>query len=122
MLNEKSVMGWLVISLFSLGIIVSLIQFLPNSSYLKLSEEGFEVKSLFKTSFTKWSHVKDFRQGHINSNKMIFFDYTTEHKKWQNGKKLSKFLSGKEGAIQSTYNIKTEELLNLMIEYKLKSQ
>lgn len=44
--------------------------------------------------------------------------YTAEHKKWDTGKKLSKYLSGKEGAIMSTYNIKTEELLNLMKEYK----
>lgn len=40
--------------------------------------------------------------------------------KWKNGKKIVKFLSGKEGAVQSLYNIKTEELLKLMREYKLK--
>ena len=52
---------------------------------------------------------------------MIFFDYTEEHKKWKSGKKVAKFLSGKEGVVQSSYNIKTEQLLSLMKEYKLKS-
>lgn len=121
-LEENTLLGWFSISFFGIGIIVSLIQFYPNASYLKLNEEGFEVKSLFRTSFTKWSDVKDFREGHIKRNKMIFFDYTEEHKKWKKGKKLSKFLSGKEGAIQSSYNISTKELLNLLKEYKLKSE
>ncbi|NRD20954.1 hypothetical protein HNV08_12930 [Winogradskyella eckloniae] len=122
MLKDKTLMGWFIISFFGLGIIVSLIQFHPNASYLKLTDEGFETKNLFRSNFTKWDDVKEFRQGHINGNKMIFFDYTDEHKKWISGKKVAKFLSGKEGAVQSSYNIKTEELLNLMKEYKLKSK
>lgn len=118
MLKEKVLMGWLLISLFGLCLIVTLLQFHPNASYLKLTKEGFEVKSLFRTSFTKWTDIKNFRKGHINGNKMIFFDYTDEHSKWKRGKKIAKFLSGKEGAIQSIYNISTEELMKLMIKYK----
>ena len=53
---------------------------------------------------------------------MIFFDYTDQHKKWNSGKKVAKFLSGSEGAVQSSYNIKTDELLNLMKEYKLNNK
>ena len=115
-------MGWFGISFFGLGVIVSLIQFYPNASYLKLNQEGFEVKSLFRAHFTKWSDIKDLRQGHINGNQMIFFDYTDEHKKWNTGKKIAKFLSKKEGAVQSTYNISTDELMRLMLEYKMKSK
>jgi hypothetical protein len=121
MRNEKAVMAWVVISFFGLCLIVALIQFHPNSSYLKLTKEGFEIKSLFRTNFTKWTDIKDFRKGNINGNEMIFFDYSDEHKKWNSGKKIAKSLSGKEGAIQSTYTIKTEDLLNLMNDYKLKS-
>ena len=122
MLQDKPLMAWFGISFFGLGVIVSLIQFYPNSSYLKLNEEGFEVKSMFRTNFTKWSHVKDFRKGHINGNKMIFFDYTEQHKKWNKGKKISNFLSGKEGAVQSIYKISTEELIKLMITYQSKNK
>jgi hypothetical protein len=94
----------------------------PNSTYLKLTDEGFEVKGLFRSSFTKWTDVKDFREGQIKGNKMIFFDYTDNHKMWNNAKKVAKFLSGNEGAVQSSYNIKTDRLLNLMKEYKRKSK
>ena len=121
-LDKDPKIGWGYIIFFGLGVIVSLIQFYPNSTYLKLTDEGFEVKGLFRTNFTKWADIKDFRQGQIKGNKMIFFDYTDKHEKWSNGKKVAKFLSGKEGAVQSSYNIKTDELLNLMKEYKLKSK
>lgn len=114
--------GWVSIIFFGLGVIVSLIQFFPNSTYLKLTEEGFEVKGLFRSSFTNWADVKDFREGKIKGNKMIFFDYTDNHKKWNNGKKIAKYLTNNEGAVQSSYNIKTGKLLKLMKEYKRKSK
>jgi len=120
LLDKDPNIGWGGIIFFGLGVIVSLIQFYPNSTYLKLTDDGFEVKGLFRSSFTKWTDIKDFRQGQIKGNKMIFFDYTDKHKKWKSGKKVAKFLSGKEGAIQSSYNIKTRELLKLMKEYKSK--
>ncbi len=122
MLEDEPLMGWLCISFFGLGVVVSLLQFLTNYPCLILNEEGFEIKGLLRTNFTKWSEVKNFRQGHINGNKMIFFDYTQKHKKGKRGKKLAKFLSGNEGAIQSTYTIKTKELLKLIKAYKLKSK
>lgn len=121
-LDRDPKIGWACITFFGLGVIVSLIQFHPNASYLKLTPEGFEVKSLFRSSFTKWSDVNDFRIGYVKGNTMIFFDYTNKHKKWHHGKKVAKFLSGKEGAVQSSYNIKSEALLNLMTAYKSKSQ
>ena len=121
-LDKDPKIGWGCIIFFGLGIIVSLIQFYPNSTYLKLTDKGFEVKGLFRSSFTKWTDIKDFRQGQIKGNKMIFFDYTDKHKKWNDGKKVAKFLSGKEGAIQSSYNISTDKLIELMTKYKRKSK
>lgn len=77
---------------------------------------------MFRSRLTNWNDVKNFRKGQIKGNMMIFFDYTEHHKKWNNGKKLAKFLSGNGGAVPSSYNIKTDELLNLMKEYKRKSK
>ena len=121
MLEDEPLIGVLGIALFGLGGIAALTQLLPNVYYLKLDEEGFEVKSLFRSSFTKWSEIKNLKEGSIRGNKMIFFDYTAKHKKWKAGKKLAKFLSGKEGALISDYTIKTSELLELMKEYKRNS-
>ena len=121
-LEEDPWMGWLGISFFGFGAISFLIHFLTNYSYLKLNEEGFEVKSLFHTKTTKWSEVKDFRQANFRGNKMICFDYIDKHNNGKKNKKLSKFLSGNQGAVQSSYNIKAEELLKLMKNYKRKSK
>lgn len=120
-INDKPFLKWLIILFFGIGIVVSLLQFYPNSSYLKLTEEGFEVKSLFRSHFTKWSEIDNFRLGNMSGNDMIFFDYTDEHKKWKYGKKVSKFLTKKDGAIQSSYNISTIELFDLLLLYKSKS-
>jgi hypothetical protein len=120
--DSEPMAGWGAIVFFGLGMIISLIQFIPNVSYLKLTDEGFEVKSLFRSGFTKWTDVKGFRAGQIEGNTLIFFDYTEKHKKWKTGKKFAKFLSGYEGAIPSSYNIKTDKLLALMNEYKRKSK
>ena len=64
-LDNDVAIGWGCIIFFGLGVIISLIQFYPNSTYLKLTDEGFEIKGLFRSSFTKWTDIKDFRQGQI---------------------------------------------------------
>lgn len=121
MLEDEPIMGGLGLLLFGLAPLAGFAQLIPNAYYLKLDEEGFEVKSLYRISFTKWSEIKNLKEGSIRGNKMIFFDYTAKHKKWKAGKKLAKFLSGKEGALISNYTIKTSELLELMKEYKRNS-
>ena len=63
LLDKDSKIGWGSIVFFGLGVIISLIQFYPNSAYLKLTDKGFEVKGLFRSSFTKWTDIKGFRQG-----------------------------------------------------------
>ena len=117
LLEEKPFVGWMSICIFGFGVIISLIQFHPNASYLKLNDEGFEVRSLFRSHFTKWSDITNLRPGSMSGNKMIFFDFKDEHKKFSRGKKFSRLLSGNQGAVQSSYNISTEQLFTLMQEY-----
>ena len=123
MLDDEPLIGWIGIILFGLAELGLLVQLLlPNAYYLKITEEGFEVKSLFRTQLTKWDEIKGLRKGSLQGNKMIMYDYTGKHRKWKNGKKVAKFLAGKEGALLSDYTIKTDELLALMEEYKRRSR
>jgi hypothetical protein len=117
-LDKDSMMGWVIIIFFGLCALVFILQLLPNTSYLKLTEEGFEVRSLFRSNMTKWSEVKGFRTGYISVNKTVTFDYTKNHTKQQNGKKLAKALAGTEGALPDTYGMKASELARLMNEWK----
>ena len=63
-IKEDPFMAWITIIFFGLGVIVFVIQLIPNSSYLKLTKDGFEVKNLFKSDSTKWSDVNSFKVGY----------------------------------------------------------
>ena len=121
-LGINPMMSWLGISFFGLGASIFLIQLITNASYLKLDVEGFEQKSLFHKKKYMWSEVEGFRKVNFRGNKSIVFDFTDEYNKKNSGKKLSKLLSGKRGAVTSSHNIKTENLLKLMKNYKQKNK
>lgn len=120
-LFEKSpIMAWVIVLFFGLCVLVALIQMLPNSSFLKLTEEGFEVRNFFKSNVTKWSEVDSFRVGNVGGQKMVMYDFSEEHQKYNVGKKIAKSLSGSEGALPDTYGMKANELATLMNDWKSK--
>ncbi|MCF2873404.1 MULTISPECIES: STM3941 family protein [Tenacibaculum] len=122
MLEKQSLVAWLQIMFFGLGIVVFFIQLLPNSSYLKLNNEGFEVRSLYRSTFTKWTDVTSFKLGKLHNSRMILFDYSDQHKKWKNVKKLSKLIANNEGGIQTSYKIPSSELVEILNQYKQRSE
>ncbi len=118
-MEENTFTKWVTIIFFGLCIVVFIIQLLPNSSYLKLTNEGFEVRSLYRSHFTKWTEVSGFGIYYVSFNTMVAFDYTEEHKK---GKKISKILSSYQGALPQTYGMKAIKLAALMNEWKYRSE
>lgn len=122
LIDENPFMTWTAAIFFGSGVIVFAIQLLPNSSSLKLSNDGFEVKNLFKSHFTKWSNVNQFRVGYAGRTKMVVFDFSQEHKKYNVGKKVAKFLAGNEGALPDTYGMKAKDLSKLMNDWKSKNE
>jgi hypothetical protein len=119
--EEASLKGWLITFFFGLCVLVFLIQLIPGSSQLKLTDQGFIITSLFQSTFTKWSDIKSFKTGYISQNKTVMFDYVDSHKNHSTGKKIAKQLSGSQGALPITYGIKASELLRIMNEWKSKS-
>jgi len=120
MTKDEGIMGWLVTSFFGLCFLVFLIQLIPDSTQLLLTEDGFTITSLFRSHFTKWTDVKSFEIGYLGRNKAIMFDYVDSHKEHKTGKSIAKQLSGSHGALPSTYGMKVTELLTLMNESKKK--
>ena len=93
-IDKEPLLGWSSIIFFGLGVIVFVIVLIPNSTYLKLTYDGFEMRSLYKSHLTKWGDVKSFRAGSItvpiftslgtflsSKKKMVFFDYEESYKK-----------------------------------------
>lgn len=119
-MDENLFTSWMGILFFGLGAIVFVIQLIPNSSYLKLTIEGFEVKNLFRTTFTKWSEVELFTVGRVRRSLMVLYNYSIEHNKYNTAKKMVRSLAGNEAALPNNYGMKAIELAKLMNEWKLK--
>lgn len=43
--------SWFIVCLFGLGSIVSLLQLIPNASYLKITDDGIESSTFFRPYF-----------------------------------------------------------------------
>lgn len=120
-LDKDPVMSWLIIVFFGMGVLVFGIQLIPSSAHLKLTEEGFEIKNLFRTNFIYWEDVNQFSTGYIGKNRMVMFDFSPKHKKFESGKRIAKSLSGREGALPNNYGMKAEELAKLMNHWRTNS-
>jgi len=81
LIGEKPFLGWLSVGFFGLGIPASLFMMLPNTTYLKLDREGFEVVAMSRRSRIKWTEVDAFHMGKIHGNKMIAIAFSPEYTK-----------------------------------------
>jgi hypothetical protein len=63
--ENKLMLGFICSIVFSAGIVVSVIEFLPNGSYLILNNKGFQVCSMFRKHSEGWINVRDFRVVYI---------------------------------------------------------
>ncbi len=120
MLDEQPLEGWLGMMFFGLCSLVFLLQIIPGSTELTLTNDGFEMTSLFRKKLTKWKDVKVFRIGNLGRNQTVMFDYVNQHDGYKAGKSISKRLSGSHAALPTTYGLEANELLNLMNIWKKK--
>ena len=114
MTAERPVLGWFTVALFGLGIPASLLLLLPNATYLRLDEDGFETGSFFGRHKFKWTDVADFHIGSIRGAKMIAIVFHPEYKQQQLGRAVSATLTGIEGAIPNHYNATLEQVLEAL--------
>ena len=121
MIRDEVFMGWFVLISFGIGCLISIVLLLPNSSYLRISNKGFEVCSLFRGKFFGWDEVDRFNVQYIGLNKLVVFNYSSNHAEFKAAKKVAKILAVFEGALPDTYGKKAEELAMLLNEWKNKS-
>lgn len=111
--------GWAVVALFGLGALILASSLIPGAAHLRLTEEGFEVKQMFRTRLTKWHEVEVFGYGVLSGNPMVMFNYSLNHNKHQTLKKIGRDLTGAEGAIDP-YGMNPEELAQILEEWRRK--
>lgn len=110
LLDKNIWIAVLNIFFFGLCFIVYIINFIPNSTYLKLNETGIEMKTLFKTTFIPWRSIKNFGTKNIVVMKMVTFDLDENV--------IDEKLKSKTGAFPDTYGMSAKKFAELMNEYK----
>lgn len=115
--KEKPLIGWACVAFFGLGLPASILMLLPNKIYLKLTPEGFEVRSLFGGKLTRWSEVERFYVGSIRGITMIAIVYKASYADQQVLRKVSSAMAGMEGAFPNSYTSSREEILKTLNEW-----
>jgi len=115
---------------FGLCSLVSAIQLLPGSSFLKIRKEGFEFRALWRETSCSWSDVEKFgvaefttyHAGIPQKHRMVGFRLShSSHRpsKHLRLRRLSEALVGYEAALPDNYGMKHEELASLMNQKKM---
>ncbi len=113
---DRSLLAYVGIVFLGLGAIVFTMQLLPNSSYLRLTREGFTMCSLFRCHMIQWRHVSRFGVGRIYYVKnVVGWDSTHEISKLG---RATKALYGFVSALPDTYGLRAEELADLMKRFR----
>jgi hypothetical protein len=113
--------GWFVASFGGLGVIVTLVQSLPNASYLVLTKKGFVVRSLFRSHSYSWQEVGAFSVATIKRNRIVVFSFATTYQRARKVRTLLRTFAGYEGALPDTYGMKADDLASLLNEWRAKS-
>jgi hypothetical protein len=102
-------MGWSCIAFFGLGVATSLALLLPGSSFLRLSPEGMTVRSMWRTSFHRWSDIERFGVGH-SGGALVCFDFAASYTGQESARAINRGLTGFDAALPDNYGRDHAEL------------
>jgi hypothetical protein len=114
MIRDGQAKGWFVISVFALSTLISIGLLLPGRAYLRITPEGFEMRSLFRSLQLRWTDVAGFRAGRIGLNKMVLFNYAASYTRSPKARALATALTGTEAALPDTYGYTADDLAALL--------
>lgn len=121
MIVDKEPMGWFVTSFFGIGLLFFLVQYLPGSTYIKMTRKGFETKTLFRTAFLRWDEVRNFGAVSVGRNLLVGYDFTEEFKGKAKMREFNKGFAGYESLTPAEYEMNAHDLANLMLKLKVES-
>jgi hypothetical protein len=126
MLRHPSVSGdriWSVAGVVFFGVcgIASLLQFLPGSSFLRLTPEGLAIRAMWRTTFYRWSDIERFGVAELKASaagvrsrhRMVGLDFSASYPcgdKARTLKSINRTMTGFEGALPDNYGWDCAEL------------
>ena len=117
MKEQKPLIGWLCVVFFSLGLPVALVMFLPGVMYLRLDQDGFEIKSMSRKDRTLWKDVQSFKIGSIRGAKMIAINYRPQYADKKLARVVVNAVAGMESALPNSYNVSLVNLERVLNEW-----
>jgi len=121
MIRDSRSMGWFVVIFFGLCTVIFITILLPNSAYLRLTHDGLETRSLFRSSKLQWSDVAAFRAGRIGLNAMVLIEYAPSYRRARTGRAVATALTGAGGALPDTYGRSAKALASLLNEWRARA-
>jgi len=115
-LRVAPIAGYAAIAFFGLGVVIGLIQLLPNSSYLELEEHGFTICNLFRKGFLPWQEIAEFVPMTVGGSgrPMVAVRFAPGSKVSATARRFAVAIGGAEGALPDTYGRSAAELAELL--------
>jgi hypothetical protein len=101
---------------FGLCAAVALIQIIPGSSFLRIKSDGITVRSMWRTTFYRWSDIERFGVAELSTGHrqlLVGLDFSASYPhrdRAQTVKRISRTLTGFEGALPDNYGRDCAEL------------
>ncbi len=92
---------------------------LPGCMFLEFDNEKLLLSHLYRKTVYLWSDIENFETLNISGNKMVGINFNENFKKQVIARKVSKSMSGCDGALPDTYGMKVEDLCDLLNEHLL---
>jgi len=113
MSSDQPLAGYAVAVFFGVGAIVFLVNLHPNASFLELTEKGVTTCSMFRREFIPWEDVREFYPSRIRFVSLVGFNYTNHFHRHAGARRMSKALTGVEGALE-THGMSASELAAIL--------
>ena len=107
--------AWLPILFFGAGALLIAIQLLPGASWLRVSEQGLEVCSLFRVRIYVWNEVGDFRVRWVPFQRVVAFTFNTRSQS-EGFEGTLRFARGRHRWLQDSYGVPPRALAEFLNE------
>jgi hypothetical protein len=111
-----TVIGLFGAAFFGLATAVGVKCLLPNGSFLRLDENGFEAVYPFRKQRFRWTEVSDFTTFRAKISQYVSFRTTKPLNFWM--RLMASLVAGRDGSLPDTYGLSASELMEIMIAWQ----
>jgi hypothetical protein len=119
MISVGEWLGWIIVGFFIVPTLVCAGILLPNSSYLKISHEGFITRTVYRTHSYQWSDTEEFYVEKTEGGEIVVFNFSSSYKGCEKLKRLAIKSAGYTGALPPL-SMPAVQLAHLLNEYREK--